>query len=76
MLLMQHLSFNLNFEKAELTAENISKDSLELIVVSWLGTLIYFEQSPVNLKTTQRWLFESGLYTSLSGGRLEYESAA
>ena len=64
------------FERAGVMADQISGESLELIVTSWLGEVIHSEQLPENIDTSQQWLFESGLYAALAGGRFEHEAAA
>lgn len=64
------------FERAGVTADQISGASLELIVTSWLGEIIHSEQLPENLDASQQWLVESGLYAALAGGKLEYGLAA
>lgn len=64
------------FERAGVTADQISGASLELIVTSWLGEIIHSDLLPKNMDASQRWLIESGLYTALVGGRLEHEAAA
>ncbi|MCU0533614.1 MAG: hypothetical protein MUD14_06930 [Hydrococcus sp. Prado102] len=64
------------FEKAGVTAEQISKESLELIISSWLGEIIHSEWLPENIDASQQWLIESGLYSALVGGKFEYEAAA
>ncbi len=60
------------FERAGVTAEHISDQSLELIVASWLGTIIYSEQSPEDINKSQQWLVDSGLYDALAVGKFEY----
>ncbi|MBD2122595.1 hypothetical protein [Trichocoleus sp. FACHB-262] len=62
------------FQQAEVTANQISGQSLELIVASWLGEIMYSEQPPEN--QSQRWLIDSGLYAALADGRFEHEIAA
>lgn len=64
------------FERAGLTADQISGASLELIVTSWLGEIIHSEQLPENIDDSQQWLIESELYAALVGGKLEHEAAA
>ncbi len=54
------------FEKAGVTADQISEESLELIVTSWLREIIYGDRSPENLDASQQWLLESGLYAALA----------
>ncbi len=53
-----------------------SEASLELIITSWLGEIIYSERLPKNIEASQHWLIESGLYAALLGGTLEHEAAA
>ena len=64
------------FERAGVTADQISKQSLELIIVSWLGEIIHAEKPPEDLNNSQRWLIDSGLYNALVGGKFEHEAAA
>jgi hypothetical protein len=64
------------FEGARVTAEQISGQSLELIVASWLGTIIYSEKSPEDIDESQRWLVDSGLYDAVVGGKFKHEAAA
>lgn len=64
------------FARAGVTAEQISGESLELIVSSWLGEIMHLTQLPENIDDSQPWLIESGLYAALAGGRLEHEAAA
>jgi hypothetical protein len=64
------------FERAGVTADKISGDSLEIIVTSWLGELIHSDQLPANMDVSQQWLIESGLYAALVGGKFEHETAA
>jgi hypothetical protein len=64
------------FERAGVTTAHISGESLELIVSSWLGEIIYSDQPPENLDVSQQWLIESGLYAALIGGEFEHGWAA
>lgn len=64
------------FERAGVRSDQISGDSLELIVTSWLGEIIHSEQLPENINDSQKWLIDSGLYAALVGGKVEYEAAA
>ena len=64
------------FERAGLTAENISHQSLELIISSWLGEITHSNSLHRNMENSQQWLFKSGLYDALVGGKFEYEAAA
>ncbi len=64
------------FERAGVTADQISGASLELIVASWLGEIIHSEQFPESIDDSQQWLLDSGLYAALVGGKLENEAVA
>lgn len=63
------------FKRAGVTAEKISRQSLELIVASWFGEITHSEKLPDSVDI-QRWLIESGLYAALAGGKFEHEAAA
>lgn len=63
------------FQQLGITAEDLSGQSLELLIASWLSDLMYSEKTPMFLPEDQKWLVESGLYEELQGGRLAYEVA-
>ncbi|WP_341531471.1 hypothetical protein WKK05_39445 (plasmid) [Nostoc sp. UHCC 0302] len=62
-------------ERAGVTAEQISGESLELIIASWLGKIIY-SQSPEHIDESERWLIDSGLYAAIAGGKFDYKAVA
>ena len=64
------------FERAGVTASQISGQSLELIVAAWLGEIIYSPKPPENIDDSQRWVMDSGLYAALTGGKFEHEAVA
>lgn len=64
------------FERAGVTADQISGYSLELIVMSWLAEIIHSDPRPESIDASQQWLIESGLYAALAGGKFEHEAAA
>ncbi|MBW4462107.1 MAG: hypothetical protein KME47_17970 [Nodosilinea sp. WJT8-NPBG4] len=64
------------FDKAGVTADQISGQSLELIVASWIGELLHSKQAPETFDKSLQWLVESGLNNALSGGKFEHEAAA
>jgi hypothetical protein len=64
------------FQRAGVTTDQISRQSLELIVASWLGEIIHSEKPPEALDDSQRWLIDSGLYAALVGGKFRHEAAA
>lgn len=63
-------------EQTGTTAEQISGQSLELIVVSWLGEIIHSEKSPSEMDGSQRWVVESGLYDAVAGGSFDHKAVA
>jgi len=64
------------FKQAGVKADHISRQSLELIILSWLGQIIHSDKLPENIEDSQRWLIDSGLYSALAGGKFEDEAAA
>ncbi|MDJ0677939.1 MAG: hypothetical protein QNJ36_21570 [Calothrix sp. MO_167.B42] len=62
------------FEKAGIKAEKISEKSLEIIIISWLGEIMYSEKLPENMDNFQGWLIDSGLYAALAGGKFQHEA--
>lgn len=62
-------------ERAGFAADQISGQSLELIVSAWLGELLYAETLPAD-GHDDRWLIDSGLLTAIFGARFAQEVAA
>jgi hypothetical protein len=62
------------FQRAGVAAEQISSQSLELIIESWFWEIIHSSKSPKDFDESQQWLVDSGLYEALAGGRFEYEA--
>lgn len=60
-------------EQAGITTEQVSEQSLELIVASWLNELIHTKKPPDEVDHTWQWLVDSGLYYTIAGGSLYYE---
>lgn len=60
------------FQKVGIQNNQIREQSLELIIVSWLNELIYSQEALEDVKKSQRWLIESGLYNALVGGKINY----
>jgi hypothetical protein len=63
------------FERAGVIGEQISSQSLELIIASWLGEIIHSEKCPEDLDLGH-WLIDSGLYAAIAGGKFDLEAAA
>ncbi len=61
------------FDHAGVTHDQISGQSLELIVAGWLSEVINAEKSPKQIVASEHWLIESGLYAAIAGGRFEHE---
>ena len=75
-----HLILQPYLKQAEIsknvTKRGITEQSLELILASWLGEIVYLEKSPQDLDKSEHWLIDSGLYDALIGGNIEQEAAA
>ena len=63
-------------DQAGIALDRISEQSLELIIVSWLGEMINSNKMPNQLAEGERWLADSGLLNAIAGGRFEHEVAA
>jgi hypothetical protein len=61
------------FQGTGITTEQISGQSLELVISSWLSAIIHTEKLE-NIDSFQQWLIDSGLHKALAGGKLEYGS--
>lgn len=64
------------FEQAGVGEDQISGQSFELIVASWLGRIIHASEPFEDTDTSQQWLIESGLYDAITGGNFEHTTAA
>lgn len=61
------------FRQLGLTPEEISGQSFELLIASWLNEIMHSDEIPATLDEYKAWLVESGLYDELVGGRLAHE---
>jgi hypothetical protein len=59
------------FEQSDVTANQVSGQSLELIVALWLNEVMH--KTPDELDASQQWLIDSGLYDAVAGGSLDRE---
>jgi len=59
------------FEQSNVTANQVSGQSLELIVASWLNEVMH--KTPDEFDASQQWLIDSGLYDAVAGGSLDRE---
>jgi hypothetical protein len=59
------------FDQAGITADQVSGQSLELIIASWLNEIMH--AAPDEIDASQQWLIDSGLYTAVFGGSLDQE---
>jgi hypothetical protein len=64
------------FEQAGISEEQISSQSLDLIVASWLGKIIHTEKFLEDTDESQQWLISSGLYPAIAGGQFEHRTVA
>jgi hypothetical protein len=60
------------FEQIGVTADQISGESFELIIASWLSEITHSNKKLERNGDSQNWLIESGLYPAVAGGRIEY----
>lgn len=64
------------FEQVGVTANQISPQSFEMIVASWLREIIHSSSLPEASDQSQQWLVESGLGEAIAGGYFKYEDIA
>lgn len=64
------------FEQVGVTANQISGQSFEMIVASWLREIIHASTFPNVSDQSQQWLVESGLGKAIEGGYFQYEDIA
>ena len=60
------------FEGAGIDPDNVSGAAFELLVGSWFGHLM-LEGEAKDLAKNRSWLAESGLFSVVKDGRIEYE---
>ena len=60
------------FQKIGIQNNQITQQSLKLIIASWLNELIYSQEALEDVKKSQGWLIDSGLYNALVGGEINY----
>ena len=63
------------FKQAKVRPDQISGESFELVVASWLSELVHSDKLSEKNDPAGNWLIESGLHKALTGGRLAYEVA-
>lgn len=64
------------FEQAGVSPDQISGSSFELLLASWLHSVMQSANSEQTLDKHEQWLISSGLYEILKHGSLEYEVLA
>jgi hypothetical protein len=64
------------FQRAGVSPEGPSPQAFELVVASWLGDLLRFEEPREGLAAVQPGLTDSGFFDAVLGGRLAYAPAA
>ncbi|GAB4190968.1 MAG: hypothetical protein OHK0022_04250 [Roseiflexaceae bacterium] len=62
------------FEEAGVAIDQVSGQSFELIVASWLVDIIHKKTDEIDDK--QNWIIETGLYNAVTGGNMEKEVVA
>ncbi len=63
-------------DRTGISIENMSAQSLELIIDAWLDEIMRSDIFPVRYGSTQDWLIESGLYDAIKSGHTILELAA
>jgi hypothetical protein len=63
------------FDKLEKTAQGVSDEALELLVLSWLTDIARTGDAKSKKDPSMRWLSESGLIDSLEKARIEMNPA-
>jgi hypothetical protein len=64
------------FQEIGIQDNQIRESSLEIIIASWLNEIMYSEKTIEKIKTSQGWLINSGLYSALTGGKVNHEVKA
>ncbi|MDQ4075121.1 MAG: hypothetical protein M3220_02615 [Chloroflexota bacterium] len=62
------------FDRLGISPEDMSGQSFELLIASWLNELIHSDKAYEDLDYYQSWLLDSGLSDELVGGRLAHEA--
>jgi hypothetical protein len=63
-------------ERTGISIGTMSKESLGLIIDTWLDKIVHSDNLPLRYENTQDWLVESGLYDAIKGGRTILDLAA
>ena len=56
-----------------LSLDDLSESSLELIVKSWLNDIINADLTEQSAASHEKWLFDSGLYRAIENGSVKSE---
>lgn len=64
------------FQQMGVTPEEVSSQSLEFIVSSWLGKIVHAEPGDQAPDEVPQWLLESGLHQALAQGSFSHEVVA
>jgi hypothetical protein len=59
-----------------ISREQISDSSLQLILTSWLSSLMNSRLSAESVPQSEKWLFDSGLYEAIKHGSIETEASS
>jgi hypothetical protein len=62
-------------ERVKMEASQLSSQSLELIIISWLAGIIHAAKSGDQIDQPDGWLAESGLFDAIAGGKFAREVA-
>lgn len=61
-----------HFDRAHLSPDKVGQWAFELLLSSWLESLIRRDTLPAEPAESWSWLAESGLFEALKGGAVEY----
>jgi len=64
------------FDRARLDPTDVSGPVFEMVVASWLGDIMRFDEQAQKLANDERWLVESGFLDAIKDGRIGYEVTA
>jgi hypothetical protein len=59
-----------------ISREQISDSSLQLILTSWLSSLVNSKLTAESVGPSEKWLFDSGLYEAIRHGSIETEASS
>ena len=68
--------FDSYIKNTQISRDQISDSGLELILTSWLSSLVNSKLSRESVPASQKWIFDSGLYEAIRHGSIETEASS